>query len=102
MPAFANVQLPLNPVWRTSGLPEQVTPLIDLKAIWCTMLSLFVNWTVSPWAIVTDFGTNPSLEIVTATVFAAAGPDAATSATTTKAESPCASTFSLLGGNATS
>ena len=48
------------------------------------MLSLFVNWTVSPWAIVTDFGTKPSLEIVTATVFAAADPTAATSATTTR------------------
>ena len=56
-PAFAKVQLPDAAGWITSGLAVQVTPVVALKTIWWAVVSPFVNCTVSPWAIVIDFGT---------------------------------------------
>ena len=74
VPVLLNVQLPIAPAGRTSGLGEHVTPVVVLNLTWWATVSLFVNLTTSFGTIAVDFGTRPFFVIVTATVFAAAVP----------------------------
>jgi hypothetical protein len=57
LPAAWKVQVPLCVGCRTSGLGTQDTPVVVLKTIWWASVSLLVNWTLSPAAMLTDFGT---------------------------------------------